>query len=58
MHDIQHLLERHRKDMELLERNRRVSATCREQKLRELDRLLQEAMAVQQQMLQQERFAA
>jgi len=58
MHDIQHLLERHRKDMELLERNRRVSATSREQKLRELDRLLQEAMAVQQQMLQQERFAA
>lgn len=58
MRDIQHLVEQHLKDMELLERRRRASASIRDQKLRELDRLLQEAKNAQQQMLQQERFAA
>lgn len=42
MHDIQHLLEQHRQEMESMERIRRVAAQRRQQKLAELDRLLSE----------------
>lgn len=54
MNEIAHLLEKHRKEMAELESEQRKSQRLRENKLKELERLAEEARALNTQASQKE----